>query len=80
MWALMSHEQRQTYGEEYFEQAIRSLEKYTKTVSKIIFFYSCFFFFVLFIYFSYVFPYLYFPLHLLSSNSFKTNISYLAYS
>jgi hypothetical protein len=28
----MSDEQKQTYGEDYFEQAIRSMEKYTKSV------------------------------------------------
>lgn len=32
MWALLSDEQKQTYGEEYFEQALRSLEKYTNVV------------------------------------------------
>ncbi|XP_055592649.1 D-beta-hydroxybutyrate dehydrogenase, mitochondrial [Uranotaenia lowii] len=29
MWELLSDEQKSTYGEDYFEQAIRSLEKYT---------------------------------------------------
>ncbi len=33
MWALLSDEQKQTYGEEYFEQALRSLEKYTNVVN-----------------------------------------------
>lgn len=32
MWAQLSDEQKQTYGEEYFEAALRSLDKYTKTV------------------------------------------------
>lgn len=32
MWALLSDEQKQTYGEDYFEQALRSLEKYTNVV------------------------------------------------
>lgn len=32
MWAQLTDEQRETYGEEYFEQALRSLEKYTKEV------------------------------------------------
>lgn len=30
MWQRLAQEQRQDYGEEYFEAAIRSLEKYTK--------------------------------------------------
>lgn len=34
MWELMSDEQKITYGEDYFEQAIRSMEKYTTTVSR----------------------------------------------
>lgn len=34
MWAQLSDEQRQTYGEEYFEAALRSLDKYTKVVSR----------------------------------------------
>lgn len=33
MWARLSDEQRRVYGKEYFEHAIRSLEKYTKVVS-----------------------------------------------
>lgn len=32
MWAQLSDEQKQCYGEEYFEAALRSLDKYTKTV------------------------------------------------
>ncbi|XP_023022668.2 D-beta-hydroxybutyrate dehydrogenase, mitochondrial [Leptinotarsa decemlineata] len=31
MWKQLCQEQRQEYGEDYFEKAIRSLEKYTKT-------------------------------------------------
>lgn len=31
MWHQLCQEQRQEYGEEYFETAIRSLEKYTKS-------------------------------------------------
>ncbi|XP_055631365.1 D-beta-hydroxybutyrate dehydrogenase, mitochondrial [Toxorhynchites rutilus septentrionalis] len=31
MWELMSDEQKITYGEEYFEQAIRSMERYITT-------------------------------------------------
>ncbi|XP_055534981.1 D-beta-hydroxybutyrate dehydrogenase, mitochondrial [Wyeomyia smithii] len=31
MWELLSDEQKSEYGEDYFEQAIRSLEKYTNT-------------------------------------------------
>lgn len=33
MWAQLSDEQKEAYGEDYFEQALRSLEKYTKVVS-----------------------------------------------
>lgn len=33
MWAQLSDEQKGTYGEEYFEKAIRSLEKYTTNVT-----------------------------------------------
>lgn len=33
MWSQFSDEQKDSYGEEYFETAIRSLEKYTKSVS-----------------------------------------------
>ncbi|KAJ6650139.1 D-beta-hydroxybutyrate dehydrogenase, mitochondrial [Pseudolycoriella hygida] len=36
MWALLSDEQKQTYGEEYFEQALRSLEKYTNVDADIL--------------------------------------------
>lgn len=32
MWTNLDDEQRKSYGEEYFENALRSLEKYTKTV------------------------------------------------
>lgn len=32
MWAQLSEEQKQSYGEDYFENALRSLEKYTKAV------------------------------------------------
>lgn len=32
MWAQLSDEQKDAYGEDYFEKAIRSLEKYTTTV------------------------------------------------
>lgn len=31
MWGQMSQEQKQIYGEDYFERAVRSLEKYTKS-------------------------------------------------
>lgn len=31
MWAQLCQEQRDEYGEEYFEAALRSLEKYTKS-------------------------------------------------
>lgn len=30
MWKRLSDEQKGAYGEDYFEQALRSLEKYTK--------------------------------------------------
>jgi len=30
MWKSMSNEARAEYGEDYFEQAVRSLETYTK--------------------------------------------------
>lgn len=30
MWQSMSNEARAEYGEDYFEQAVRSLETYTK--------------------------------------------------
>lgn len=33
MWTQLSDEQKQTYGEEYFEAALASLDKYTKVVS-----------------------------------------------
>lgn len=33
MWSQLSAEQKQNYGEEYFERALRSLEKYTEKVS-----------------------------------------------
>lgn len=33
MWAQLSDEQKDCYGEEYFEASLRSLEKYTSTVS-----------------------------------------------
>lgn len=33
MWAQLSDEQKETYGEEYFEKALRSLEKYTANVN-----------------------------------------------
>uniref|UniRef100_A0A7G3AFF8 Putative d-beta-hydroxybutyrate dehydrogenase n=1 Tax=Lutzomyia longipalpis TaxID=7200 RepID=A0A7G3AFF8_LUTLO len=33
MWARLSDEQRKVYGKEYFENAIRSLEKYTKVTA-----------------------------------------------
>lgn len=33
MWAQLSAEQKNNYGEEYFERALRSLEKYTEKVS-----------------------------------------------
>lgn len=32
MWSTLSDEQKHTYGEEYFERSLRSLEKYTKAV------------------------------------------------
>lgn len=31
MWAQLCQEQRNAYGEDYFETAVRSLEKYTKS-------------------------------------------------
>lgn len=31
MWKRLSDEQKGAYGEDYFEQALRSLEKYTKS-------------------------------------------------
>lgn len=33
MWKQLSEEQRHSYGEDYFEAALRSLEKYTEYVS-----------------------------------------------
>lgn len=30
MWSQLSAEQKNNYGEEYFERALRSLEKYTE--------------------------------------------------
>lgn len=32
MWSQLSAEQKSNYGEEYFERALRSLEKYTEKV------------------------------------------------
>ena len=32
MWSEMGYDQKQEYGEEYFENALRSLEKFTKGV------------------------------------------------
>lgn len=32
MWNQLSVEQKQNYGEDYFERALRSLEKYTEKV------------------------------------------------
>lgn len=32
MWEQLSAEQKQNYGEDYFERALRSLEKYTEKV------------------------------------------------
>lgn len=32
MWNQLSAEQKQNYGEDYFERALRSLEKYTEKV------------------------------------------------
>lgn len=32
MWSQLSAEQKTNYGEEYFERALRSLEKYTEKV------------------------------------------------
>lgn len=40
MWKQLSEEQRHSYGEDYFEAALRSLEKYTEAVSLSLF--SCF--------------------------------------
>lgn len=37
MWEQLSAEQKQNYGEDYFERALRSLEKYTEKVMKNIF-------------------------------------------
>jgi 3-hydroxybutyrate dehydrogenase len=33
MWEQMSDEQKHTYGEDYFETAVRSMEKFTKSVN-----------------------------------------------
>lgn len=33
MWSQLSQEQKTNYGEEYFERALRSLEKYTEKVN-----------------------------------------------
>lgn len=33
MWSQLSAEQKTNYGEDYFETALRSLEKYTEKVS-----------------------------------------------
>lgn len=41
MWNQLTDEQKEAYGEDYFESAIRSLEKYTKLVSTENFFISC---------------------------------------
>lgn len=35
MWKRLSDEQKGAYGEDYFEQALRSLEKYTKSAVNI---------------------------------------------
>lgn len=35
MWNQLSVEQKQNYGEDYFERAMRSLEKYTEKVCAI---------------------------------------------
>lgn len=40
MWEQLSAEQKQNYGEDYFERALRSLEKYTEKV--MIFHFECF--------------------------------------
>lgn len=32
MWSQLSAEQKTNYGEDYFETALRSLEKYTEKV------------------------------------------------
>lgn len=32
MWSQLSEEQKKSYGEDYFERALRSLEKYTDKV------------------------------------------------
>lgn len=32
MWSQLTAEQKANYGEEYFERALRSLEKYTEKV------------------------------------------------
>lgn len=37
MWEQLSAEQKQNYGEDYFERALRSLEKYTEKVMIFIF-------------------------------------------
>lgn len=37
MWAQLSAEQKNNYGEEYFERALRSLEKYTEKVRRKLF-------------------------------------------
>lgn len=34
MWSQLSAEQKSNYGEDYFETALRSLEKYTERVWK----------------------------------------------
>lgn len=44
MWSQLSAEQKTNYGEEYFERALRSLEKYTEKVK-----WACDFNFIVFL-------------------------------
>lgn len=39
MWKRLSDEQKGAYGEDYFEQALRSLERYTKSAVSLFKFY-----------------------------------------
>lgn len=33
MWSQLTYEQKQTYGEDYYEAAMTAIEKYSKEVS-----------------------------------------------
>lgn len=41
MWSQLSAEQKLNYGEDYFERALRSLEKYTEKVIVTVWFNTC---------------------------------------